>query len=154
NGRMSPRSGRRYHWLRFLARPLLRCIDLFAVQTPDHAAGFRAAGAAADRVYVTGSVKYDGVLTDRHNPRTAALRRLRDVRRGELIWMAGSTQAPEEQVALDIYRQLRAAHPAVRLFLVPRQKDRFDEVAALLQRSQLPFIRRSALPTPSANPDA
>jgi 3-deoxy-D-manno-octulosonic-acid transferase len=154
NGRMSPRSGRRYHRLRLLARPLLRCIDLFAVQTPDHAAGFRAAGAAADRVHVTGSVKYDGVLTDRHNPRTAELRRLLDVRPGELIWIAGSTQAPEEQIALDVYRRLKAAHPAVRLFLVPRQKDRFDEVAALLQRSQLRFIRRSALPSPTPDPAA
>src|SRR6202035_1897253 len=36
----------------------------------------------------------------------------------------------------------------LRLFLVPRQKDRFDEVAALLERSGLPFVRRSRLTAP------
>src|SRR4030095_480199 len=36
----------------------------------------------------------------------------------------------------------------LRLIIVPRQKDRFDEVAALLERSRLPFVRRSALGSP------
>ena len=57
---------------------------------------------------------------------------------------------PAEQ-ALDIYRRLRAVHANLRLILVPRQKDRFEEVASLLKGSGLPFIRRSALTAPVAD---
>jgi 3-deoxy-D-manno-octulosonic-acid transferase len=144
NGRMSPRSRRRYQRLAFLARPLLRRIDLLAMQNEEYALAVRAVGAPAERVCVTGNVKYDGVSADRGNPRTAELRRLLKVGPDDLIWIAGSTQAPEEDVALDLWKKLRAGFPRLRLFLVPRQKDRFDEVARLLERSGVAFARRSA----------
>jgi 3-deoxy-D-manno-octulosonic-acid transferase len=150
NGRMSPRSLRRYGRLRFLARGLWRRISLFAVQTEEYAAAFRALGAPHGRVHVTGSVKYDGIEMDRHNPRTRELRRLLAVRPDELVWVAGSTQAPEEEIVLAIFRRLREQHPNLRLILVPRQKERFDAVADLLRRSGEPFQRRSAMRAVSA----
>src|SRR5205807_571846 len=55
---------------------------------------------------------------------------------------------PEEEVILDAYGRLGPSHPNLRLFLVPRQKHRFEEVARLLERSGLPFVRRSALREP------
>jgi 3-deoxy-D-manno-octulosonic-acid transferase len=148
NGRMSPRSFRRYRWLGRLVRSLFAKVDWFAVQTEEYAAHFRALGADPQRVQVTDSVKYDGVTTDRHNSRTDALRRLLRVEAGDLVWVAGSTQAPEEEIVLGIFRRARAVHPTMRLLLVPRQRERFDEVAALLQRSGEPFRRRSALTEP------
>src|SRR4029077_19419525 len=36
-------------------------------------------------------------------------------------------------------------YPGLRLVLVPRHKERFDPVAALLERSGLPYVRRSRL---------
>lgn len=149
NGRMSPRSFR--NWQRLAGNPLsfvlrpFRWIDLWAAQTDDYAACFRDLGVRAERIHVTGSIKYDGVEANRQNPRTQQLRQLFAVTEGDLIWVAGSTQDPEETIALDIYRRLKAQHPTLRLFLVPRQKERFDEVAQLLKRSGLSFIRRSEL---------
>jgi 3-deoxy-D-manno-octulosonic-acid transferase len=148
NGRMSPRSFRRYRRLGPVSRWLFNQVDLLAMQTDDYAAALRALGVAADKIHITGSVKYDGVATDRHNPRTEELRCRFDVRAEDLVWIAGSTQAPEEGIALDLFQRLRAAHPNLRLFLVPRQKDRFEEVARLLQRSGLSFVRRSAIRDP------
>jgi 3-deoxy-D-manno-octulosonic-acid transferase len=148
NGRMSPRSYRDYRRLGGLGRWLLGHLDLCAVQTREYADNLRSLGVAPERVHVTGSVKYDGVSASRSNPRTNELRTLFDVRPDDLVWIAGSTQAPEEEIALDIFRRLQPAHPNLRLFIVPRQKDRFDEVARLLERSGLPFARRSALREP------
>jgi 3-deoxy-D-manno-octulosonic-acid transferase len=145
NGRMSPRSFRRYQRLGSLVRWLFARVDLFAVQTAAYAASLMDLGAAPERVRVTGSVKFDGVETDRANPRTQQLRRLLNVEPGNVVWIAGSTQPPEEAIALDIFRRVRAEHPNLRLFLVPRQKERFDAVAKLLERSGLPFLRRSTL---------
>lgn len=145
NGRMSPRSLRRYRWFGPLARRLFDCVDLIAAQTEEYASCYRTLGARSERVHVTGSVKYDGVEMNQDNPKTNELARLLNVRPGELIWVAGSTQAPEEEIALTIFRRLRHQYPNLRLFLVPRQKDRFEEVAGLLRRSGLPFVRRSTL---------
>lgn len=143
NGRMSPRSAARYSKLRWLSHSTLGRLDLCAVQTEDYAASFRRAGAC--HVVVTGNVKYDGACADRANTRTTQLRNLFGIRPGELVWVAGSTQAPEEEIVLGIYRRALEKHPQLRLILVPRQKDRFDPVAELLQRSGLSFARRSNL---------
>jgi 3-deoxy-D-manno-octulosonic-acid transferase len=145
NARMSPRSFGRYRHLGELARLLLTRVDLLAAQTPEYATHLRLLGAPAERVHVTGSVKYDGTSADRGNLKTQELRRLLSVNAEDLILIAGSTQAPEEEIALTIFRRLRPDFPRLRLILVPRQKDRFDEVAALLKRSGEPFARRSEL---------
>jgi 3-deoxy-D-manno-octulosonic-acid transferase len=148
NGRMSPRSRRRYEKLRWLARGAFAHLDVCAVQTEEYAAGFRALGAA--NVVVTGNVKYDGACADRANPRTLGLRGLLGIMPGELVWVAGSTQDPEEEIVLGIYRRALDKHANLRLVLVPRQKERFDRVAELLERSGLAYVRRSRL-APSSN---
>jgi 3-deoxy-D-manno-octulosonic-acid transferase len=148
NGRMSPRSFRNYQRLGALSRRLFSSVDLIEAQTEEYAAHYRALGAADAAVVVTGNVKYDGVSADRQGPKTRALAELFGVQADDLVWVCGSTQAPEEQIALDIFRRLQPSFPRLRLFLVPRQKDRFGEVAQLLERSSLPFLRRSAITTP------
>jgi 3-deoxy-D-manno-octulosonic-acid transferase len=154
NGRLSPRSARRYRRLSVLARPLLGCVDLVAVQTEEYAGHFLSLGVPAEKVVVTGSVKFDGVETDPRAEKVEEMRRLLNVQPGQRLWVCGSTQAPEEEVALAIYRRARADVPGLRLVLVPRQRERFDEVAALLGRSGLPFVRRSELAGPVADVDA
>ena len=144
NGRMSPRSLKRYQWLKPLARWLFGQLDLLLMQTEHYARGVRILGVDPERVAVTGNIKFDGVLTDRHNPRTHYLRDLLEVKDDELIWIAGSTQAPEEEIVLRIWQKLRIDHPKLRLFLVPRHKERFEEVAQLLEHAGVDFARRSS----------
>lgn len=145
NGRMSPRSFQRYRWWKPLSRWLLGHLDLCLMQNGEYAENLRALHPRPESVHVTGNVKYDGLQSRRDNPATQRLRELLAVQPNELVWIAGSTQAPEEEIALHIYRKLRVRFPRLRLILVPRQKDRFDEVARLLQKSGMPFVRRSAL---------
>jgi 3-deoxy-D-manno-octulosonic-acid transferase len=150
NGRMSPRSLRRYQRLRRLAHGLFSKLELCAAQTEEYAAAFRALGAR--NVHVTGSVKYDGVCVERDNPRTRKLGHLFGIDQDHLVLVAGSTQAPEEEIILNIFRRACEPHPNVRLIVVPRQKERFDEVAGLLRRSGIGFARRSALRQPCREP--
>src|SRR5207249_3574472 len=65
-----------------------------------------------------------------------------------LVLLAGSTHAPEESVILGVFARLRGRFPALRLILVPRHPDRFEEVARLVERSGLPFVRRSRVASP------
>jgi 3-deoxy-D-manno-octulosonic-acid transferase len=150
NGRMSPRSHRGYRRGRWFMRPLLAKVDLFAMQTPEYAERMLELGAPPERVEVTGSVKYDGVASDRNNARTRELASLLGWSMASLTWVVGSTQAPEEEMALAIYRRARERFPQLRLLLVPRHKERFEEVASLLAVSGIPHVRRSKLPSADA----
>ncbi len=73
NGRLSDRSFRGYRRLGPLVRGLLAKIDFVAAQNAQYAERFAALGVPADRVHVTGSLKFDGAQTDRDNPATRAL---------------------------------------------------------------------------------
>jgi 3-deoxy-D-manno-octulosonic-acid transferase len=143
NGRMSPRSAARYTRFRWLAQRLFGHLDLVAAQSEEYRRHFESLGAM--RAVTTGNVKYDGVQGNRDNPRTGAMRELFGIRPAEIVWVAGSTQDPEERVCLDIYAKARKSCPNLRLVIVPRHRERFDEVAVLLERSCLPFARRSGL---------
>jgi 3-deoxy-D-manno-octulosonic-acid transferase len=140
---MSPRTFGRYQRVLWLVRRLFAGLDLACVQTEEYAAHFLSLGAIPGQVVVTGNIKYDGALIDPQNARTQELKSLFGVTEGDLVWVAGSTQAPEEEIVLGIYRRAREQYPHLRLFLVPRQRDRFDEVAKLLEKSGLAFVRRS-----------
>jgi 3-deoxy-D-manno-octulosonic-acid transferase len=145
NARMSPRSFGRYRRVSRIARQMLfRFVDRFAVQTNEYAANLARLGVPADRLTVTGSVKYDGVLGDRNHPRVRAMARLLGVT-DDLVWVVGSTQPPEEEIALTIFQRFKPEHPQLRLILVPRQPDRFNEVAELLRHRGVSFARRSEL---------
>ncbi|MCS6977518.1 MAG: 3-deoxy-D-manno-octulosonic acid transferase [Gemmatales bacterium] len=154
NGRMSPRSYRGYRRIRPLIADVFRRLCLVAVQTEEYAQRMRSLGVPPERVHVTGSVKFDGVNVGRDHPRTRELARLLALRQhpeqSELVWLVGSTQAPEEQIALDIYRRAVERFPQLRLILVPRHAERFDEVAALVEQSGLPLLRRSHLTHPDS----
>jgi len=143
NGRLSERSFRGYHRIRRLMAPLVRSLDQIAVQNEVYAERFRRLGADADRVHVTGSVKFDRVETRRDTPRTVSLREAFGLNPEEPVLIAGSTQAPEERIAIESWLKARQTCPALRLILVPRHRERFEEVARLVQSLRLPLLRRS-----------
>jgi 3-deoxy-D-manno-octulosonic-acid transferase len=145
NGRLSERSFRGYARLGELFAHLLRQLDLIAVQNEEYAARFLALGADPARVRVTGSLKFDGAETDRENSVTRELARLAGFREDDLVLLAGSTQEPEEALAMEAFRELRLSHPRLRLVLVPRHPDRFESVARMLGQTGLPWQRRSEL---------
>jgi 3-deoxy-D-manno-octulosonic-acid transferase len=149
NGRTSPRSFGRYRKFAWLARPLLfGRVTHFAMQTGDYAESMQRLGIASEKVSVTGSMKYDGALGDRRNARTLELRRLLALTDADRVWVAGSTHAPEEKLVLDAFRRLRVTHPELRLILVPRSPDRFDDVAKLMDRNSFSYVRRTQIAGP------
>lgn len=151
NGRLSDNSFRGYRRFRPLVTRLLRRINLFAAQNEETAERFRQLG--ADQVSVTGSLKFDGAVTDRENPQTQKLRQLASLASDDIVLLAGSTQAPEEQYAIEIFQALSEKYPKLRLVLVPRHPERFEEVASLLQQSGTAYTRRTQLQDP-ATPDS
>jgi 3-deoxy-D-manno-octulosonic-acid transferase len=153
NGRLSDRSWRGYRRIRWIVAPMLRRIHLIAAQNEQYAQRFRQLGAAAERVRVAGSLKFDGAESNRDNPATRRLAALAGIQPDDVVFLAGSTQHPEESLALDAFLQLRDRHPRLRLILTPRHPERFDAVATLLDRSPAPWRRRSELDRHGPRPD-
>ncbi|MBA4105887.1 MAG: 3-deoxy-D-manno-octulosonic acid transferase [Pirellula sp.] len=145
NGRLSDKSFRGYRRIRAFVAPSLRRLDLIAAQNEEIAERFRQLGARPVTVRATGSLKFDGAQTNRRNSRTLALQELAGLDDRSVVFLAGSTQEPEEQYALDIFHRLAPSHPELKLILVPRHPQRFDEVAALLNASGVLWQRRSQL---------
>ncbi len=151
NGRLSENSFRGYSRVRWLLQPVLECFDLIAVQNATYAQRFVELGARADRVHVTGSAKFDRVKTDRRNEHTVRLREAFGLKKNEPVFIAGSTQDPEEKIALGTWLELREEFPTLRLILVPRHKERFEETARLVESYGLPLLRRSTLASGDAH---
>ena len=145
NGRLGEKSFRGYRRIRPLVAGLLRQIDLLAVQDETYAKRFRQLGARPETIHVTGSMKYDGAQTDRGNPATRRLAALAGFAPDDIVLLAGSTQEPEEEMALAAFRALSPKWPQLRLVVVPRHPDRFEAVAKLLESSGIAWRRRTEL---------
>ncbi len=156
NGRISAHSYAGYMRIRRFMRAVLQRIALLAVQNDAYASRLIDLGAAPARVATTGSIKFDGLRSDRGNAKTAELRQALGLGPGDRVFVAGSTQAPEERYAIETWLALREKHPGLRLILVPRHRERFEEVARLVSEEfQLPLLRRSrpdVAPPPGKTP--
>lgn len=130
NGRMSPRSFRGYSRVAPLARAMLRRVSLVLARSAEDAERFRQLGGPA--VEAVGSLKFDGVIGDRQAAGVRHLRDLAGLSEQTPVLLAGSTQAPEEALAVEAFLTQRPRHPDLRLILVPRHAERAGAIAAWL----------------------
>lgn len=144
NGRISDRSFPKYRALRAFFGPILRTFRILLVQSERDRDRLLEIGARPERVQVTGSMKFDQAP-----PAPETLQRVRsDLDRlgfppdGPLL-LGASTWPGEETVLLQAYRTLRTRHPSLRLVLVPRHRERGDEVEAAIRAEGFPCRRRS-----------
>ncbi len=153
NGRLSPRSARRYQWIRKLMRQALADVTLILAQTEEAAQRFRALGAEAQRLKVVGNTNIDRALLAKSELVTPP--DLTTLTKGRRVWVGGSTHEGEECRLLDAYRRVLQHHPDVLLVLAPRHLERVDAVERQVQAAGFHPVRRSAYEaqTTSALPD-
>lgn len=158
NGRLSPRSFRRYRRVRPLVHSMFARVEVAAVQTEEYAARFRALGTRPDRVHVVDNLKWevplpgDAPSTGEGRPSgegvagaassasasgtPAALAAALGIDRTRPLVVGGST-APGEEAML-----AEALPTQVQLLLAPRRPERFEAVAAAFPG----VIRRTSHP--------
>jgi 3-deoxy-D-manno-octulosonic-acid transferase len=145
NGRISPRSFRRYLLVRRWFAGVLQGIAAFAMQSREDADRITELGASSDRVLVTGNIKYDvpppAIFADAPRLTAAAA--------GRAILVAASTGDGEEQIVLDAWEGLV---PRPLLAIAPRRPERFEEVARLVESRGLNLLRRSQSDPPFSGP--
>ncbi len=141
NARLSARSARGYARVRDFAAQTMRCFALIAAQSEEDAARFARLGVPREQLQVTGSIKFDVQVPASLMDRAEVMRRNWGMNRA--VWVAASTHEGEEEILLDAHQLVRAHHPDALLVLVPRHPERFDRVAALVQRQGFVLARRS-----------
>ena len=146
NGRISDRSFPKYQKIRLLTRAMFRKVSLVLAQTDEYAKRFIDLDCEPDKVVVTNSLKYDTAQTD--GAVAGADRLAEQINLGkELLWVAGGTGPDEEKDILEVFAKLKQQSylESLRLAIVPRKPERFDEVAALIDKAGFGYVRYSVL---------
>lgn len=152
NGRISDTSVARYERLLsrfgFMLRGFFERVlangDAFLMQSESDAERIKLLGAPAEKVTVTGNLKYDSP-----NPPTSPLESwLSDAlarQKRRPIIVAGSVTAHEEPLVLIAFGVLQGQIRNAFLVLAPRKPERFEDAARHIEESQRKYIRRSSL---------
>jgi 3-deoxy-D-manno-octulosonic-acid transferase len=148
NARLSARSLRGYRLLAPLIRRTLGLVRAVLAQSAEDAQRYRALGAPAERVQVTGNLKYDLSLPAGLGAEAQAMRTGWDAARP--VWIAASTHAEEEAAVLEAQRTLLARDPRVLLLWAPRHPERFALVRDRVADSGLAWACRSRGELPTA----
>src|SRR2546421_359121 len=155
SGRVSDRSFARYQSylgvFGFFLHPFLRNAlsnsTAFLMQSEKDADRVRALGAPADRVRVSGNLKYDLELPAPTPLSNWLATEIKRSGRSPII-VAGSVVKTEEPHALIAFGTLQGEYPKALLVLAPRKPECFDDAAGFIDESHRKFIRRSRLPIP------
>lgn len=145
NGRISDDALTRYVWITPVTRWLLSFVRQVIAQSVVDGERFVQLGLPRDRLTVMGNLKFDVRLAQYPAEVLEHARTALDSTQGRrLVWVAASTNPGEEKLILDAYRLIREQIPNLRLVIVPRHPERFDEVAQLItQQPNGAVARRS-----------
>lgn len=141
SARISPKSVNSYRKFLPLFRETLSHGIVIAAQSQADADRFRSLGAAEERTWVTGNIKFDFELPGDLHKRGAEFRRNNFENR--LVWIAASTHDKEEEQILYAHKMVLDRFPTALLVLVPRHPERFGAVRSLLHRRGQTFVART-----------
>lgn len=139
NGKISERSYKRLTSVPFLARNLFHSIDHFYVQGELYKNRFADLKVPLTKITVTGNLKLDSEV-EYFDP--ASLKQKLGLG-SHFVLTLGSTHDPEEQIWIAALKKIWLTHPHLKVILVPRHPERFNEVAKLLASENIPYSRWS-----------
>ncbi|WP_104026768.1 lipid IV(A) 3-deoxy-D-manno-octulosonic acid transferase [Vibrio jasicida] len=142
NARLSEKSCRNYAKVQPLFDLLHPCIDKLLCQTESDAGRFERLGIEKNKLFVTGSIKFDIQISDDVKEKAKALRDALGLERP--IWIAASTHKGEDEQMLEAHKKILESHPNALLILVPRHPERFDNVFELCQKLGFEAARRTS----------
>lgn len=148
NARISEKSFARFKRWQFLVGEffarVLQDAELFLAQTPEDAERLGEMGARADRIEVTGNLKYDA---EPPSVSRFGIWLEEQIRRQERwpVLVAGSVVTDEEEAVLAAYDIVQRQWRRALLVLAPRKPDRFDAAASIAASDGWNVARRSHL---------
>ncbi|MFV8413559.1 lipid IV(A) 3-deoxy-D-manno-octulosonic acid transferase [Vibrio owensii] len=142
NARLSEKSCRNYAKVQPLFDLLHPCIDKVLCQAESDAGRFERLGIEKNKLFVTGSIKFDIQVSDDVKEKAKTLRNALGLERP--IWIAASTHKGEDEQVLEAHKKILESHPNALLILVPRHPERFEDVFELCQGQGFETARRTS----------
>ena len=137
---------------RAIERKPFRFIDRIGAWSDEDARNLVASGVPADRVEVTGNMKFDFGFLEVSEADRMQLRAALRIRPDEPILLAGSLHPGEDRLVADAYLLARRRVPALRLVIVPRYAFHIPAMVRTLDDRSLPHTLRSAVGSVSGAP--
>jgi 3-deoxy-D-manno-octulosonic-acid transferase len=148
NGRMSHRSFPRWRRISRTIEALLGRVEVCLAQSEVDAERFAVLGSR--NVLTTGNLKLDVQAPPADNAR---LERLMAVTRGRPVIVAASTHPGEEEILIEMHRELAGYFPQLLSVIVPRHPGRGEAIARMIAASGLHVGLRSHQDLPTATAD-
>ncbi|MHC4820424.1 MAG: 3-deoxy-D-manno-octulosonic acid transferase, partial [Planctomycetota bacterium] len=143
NGRITERSLKGYKRLQWLVPEPMDRIGLYCVQTPAYRDRFLSLGVPEERVFVTGTMKFDTVTAEESKDVRRTFLEAFGFEEGDWVLIAGSTHDGEEKLVLDAFRAVADRDPRARLVLAPRHLERLADVEAAVREMGFEPVRRT-----------
>jgi 3-deoxy-D-manno-octulosonic-acid transferase len=145
NGRISHKSFRRYLLIQpFLGR-VLSSLTIAVMQSEADAHRLQILGIPGEKLFTGGNLKFDAEVGSDLADKTTEIGERFGLSSNVPLIVAASTHAPEEQIILESFKQLKRTQ-TLRLMLAPRHPERFNDVAAHVEKSGLSWSRRTSAP--------
>jgi 3-deoxy-D-manno-octulosonic-acid transferase len=143
NGKISEKSLKRYRILPWLSGQFFYSFDLVCCQTAQYRNRMMQLGILPDRLLVTGNLKLDDTYPMLTPSEIEARKQRFKINPSDPILVVGSSHQTEEKLILDALKPVWVHYPNLKVFIVPRKPERFDAVAALIEREGLKYVRAS-----------
>lgn len=149
NGRLSPRSFKRWSMFKKSIAEVLKTFDLVLTQTDQEKGYYTELGAKC--VVTTDNLKYSSKPLDYNKADYDALKKAIGQRP---FWVYASTHKGEEQLACDIHGALKADIPDLLTIVVPRHPERGPDISDICEANSLDgVLRRQIKRLPDSDTD-
>ncbi|MBW2650325.1 MAG: 3-deoxy-D-manno-octulosonic acid transferase [Deltaproteobacteria bacterium] len=131
NGRISPRSFRRYRKTKFFWKRIMNMLDMIGAISEIDSSRLETLGVEPSRIHVRGNAKYDSLAAGADDALRNEMEARLDIPHGAKVFVAGSTHEGEDDVVLKTYRGLLEKYPDMLMIIVPRHPERGNAVLSL-----------------------
>ena len=135
NGRIGERSVEHYRQMRRMFTKMLDTVVRFCMQSTVDAQYVIQLGADPHKVIVTGNTKYDQNYSQVTAEEKKVLRQELGLLESIPVLIAGSTHRGEEEILLEVLRQIQGRYPIVKMILAPRDVPRSGGIVELVRRA-------------------
>jgi 3-deoxy-D-manno-octulosonic-acid transferase len=133
NAKLSTQSMKRFKCLKFFTKRLFNVIDHLYVQSNIYLDRFLAIGVPENKMVVTGNIKFDTPAVHLAIDEMNHFKHDLGVKTGDFLIVVGSTHPTEEISLLNEMVNLLKVHPNLKVMIVPRHPERFDDVAQSIE---------------------
>lgn len=145
NGKISERSCNRFRKFPFLSQRIFPHFDTLCVQNDTYRDRFLSMGIPSEKLFTTGNLKFDAPVKKMDDSQLKPFRDALRIAPTDRVLVIGSTHAKEEDWLLSVISCVWETIPNLKVLLVPRHPERFNEVFQLVKEKGFSCSRYTAM---------